>query len=263
MDKKTPKGRVDARLVEAAAARRERLASSFEAIDLLDRTMEDLVRANPGRLRMNGPAHAVLAAAFGKALKTLDAIRIASESGYGEDAMILARSLVNLAINLGYIGRALDPDERARDFVAAGRVARRDFLRQFPQHDPDWGKEVDWPALEERAKRWDGARIRKRAIEAKMEDFYREFYCFGSSYEHSDSASLGGYFGASDENNQEIDSDPSDDLVNLVIGCTFKAMAVLTEILVAAFNLSEEERLATLRAAFAQLGTERLPAAEG
>src|SRR5712691_8895761 len=141
MEKATPTGRVDTGLVQAAAARRERLAESFEAIEFLDRTMGDLVRGNAGRIRMTGPAHKVLAAAFGKAVKTLDAIRIACESGYGEDAMILARSLVNLTINLGYIGRADDPDERALDFVAAGRVARREFLRQFPQHSPDWGKD--------------------------------------------------------------------------------------------------------------------------
>jgi hypothetical protein len=248
---------VDARLVEAAAERRQRLAESFEAIDFLDRTMGDLVRANAGRIRMTGTAHKVLAAAFGKAVKTLDAIRISCESGYGEDAMVLARTLVNLAINLRYIGRAQDPDECARDFVAAGRVARRDFLRQFPQHSPEWGKHVDWPALEARAQRWNRVSIWKRACEAGMEDFYNEFYRFGSSYEHSDSASLGGYFGASDEDNQEINSEPSDELVDLVIGCAFKAMAVLTEILVAAFQLSEEERIGALRAAFGRLGSAR------
>jgi hypothetical protein len=227
-------------------------------IDFLDRTMEELYHANDGRLRMTGPALKVLGASvFGKALKTLDAIRLLCESGYGEDAMILARSLVNLAINLGYIGRAPDPDERASDFVASGRIARRDFLRQFPQHPADWRKDVEWAALEERAKRWDGIRIRDRAHEAGMDDFYREFYRFGSSYEHSDSASLSGYFGASDETNQEIDADPSDDLVDLVIGCTFKAMAVLTEILVAGFRLDEAERIGKLRAAFAQLGADR------
>jgi len=115
---------------------------------------------------------------------------------------------------------------------------------------------VDWPSLEARAKRWDGVKIWKRACEAGMENFYRGFYRFGSSYEHSDAASLGDYFGAS-EDNQEINSDPSDDLVDLVIGCTFNAMAVLTEILVAAFKLSEAERIGKLRVAFAQLGVKR------
>jgi len=94
---------------------------------------------------------------------------------------------------------------------------------------------VDWPSLEARAKRWDGVKIWKRACEAGMEHFYRGFYRFGSSYEHSD----------------------ADDLVDLVIGCTFNAMAVLTEILVAAFKLSEAERIGKLRVAFAQLGVKR------
>jgi hypothetical protein len=159
-----------------------------------------------------------------------------------------------LTINLGYIGKADDPDERALDFVAAGRVARRNFLRQFPQHSPEWGTNVDWPAEEERARRWDGVKIWKRAREASMDHFYDELYRFGSSYEHSDSASLGDYFGPSDENNQEVNSEPSDELIDLVIGCVFNAMLVLTAILVAAFNLSEADRMGKLREAFAQLG---------
>jgi hypothetical protein len=190
-------------------------------------------------------------------VKTLDAIRIACESGYGEDAMILARSLVNVTINLGYIGKADDPDEPALDFVAAGRVARRDFLQQFPQHSPEWGKNVDWPETEKRAQRWDRVKIWKRAREAGLDHLYNEFYRFGSSYEHSDSASLGDYLGASDEDNQEVNSEPSDELIHLVVGCAFNAMLVLTGILVAAFKLDEAERMRRLKDTFMQLGAER------
>src|SRR5262249_55023451 len=154
----------------------------------------DLYRANFGRFRMRGPALKVLAASYGKALKTFEAIRIACESGYGEDGMVLLRSLANLTINLAYIGRGPDPGERAREFVASGRLKHREFLRQFPQLPPRWGMNEDWPTIERRAKCWDGVKIWKRAEAAGMADLYRQAYAFGSSYEHSDSASLDGYF---------------------------------------------------------------------
>jgi hypothetical protein len=123
MTKATPPGAIDEQLVQEAAARRSRLAEHFEAIARLDRILDRIYETNSDRLHLTGPARTVLAGCYGKALKTLDAIRIPCEAGDGEDAMILARSLVNLTINMGYVGRASDPDEPARDFIAAGWIA--------------------------------------------------------------------------------------------------------------------------------------------
>jgi hypothetical protein len=169
--------------------------------------------------------------------------------------MILARSLVNLTINMGYVGRAQDPDEPARDFIAAGRIAHRDFIKQFPQLPAEWGTNVDWPAHEKRAKRWEKVSIWKRARRAGMETMYREHYCFGSSYEHSDAWSLASFWGPSDETNQQISNHRSDNLVEIALAITFMAMAVLVEMVAAAFQLPEAQTIATLRATFGQLGT--------
>lgn len=254
----TPAGKVDAQLVTDAAARRQRLRERFDAIALLDRTMANLYHANEGRFRMTGPALKVLAVSWGKALKTFDAIRVLCESGYGEDAVILARGLVNLAINLGYIGRAPDPDVRAEEFISAGRITQRDFLGLFQKYPRDWGKDVDWELHEERAKRWPGVNIRRRAEVADLEDLYLEFYKFGSSYEHSDSWSVASYWGASDDTDRQIVNHPTDDLVAVTLGYTFKAMAVLTEIVVAGFQLDEPERIDLLRRTFEQLGADKV-----
>ena len=96
MESATPNGLVNGRLVESAAGRRQRVAESFEAVDFLLRTTAELNLANKARLQMTGPALKVLAPSYGKALKTLDAIRIACECGYGEDVFqaMLAKELL-------------------------------------------------------------------------------------------------------------------------------------------------------------------------
>lgn len=254
MDGGTPRGRVDGKLVEAAIARRARLVDQFEAIDVLDRTLEEAYFANAGRMRMQGPARKVLATAWGKTLKSFDSIRILCEAGFGEDGLILVRSLVNLTIDVAYIFHGPDPDERARHYVANGRVAHRDLLLQFGPLPAGWDKGADWPALEERANRWKGVKIAQRARDAGLSDLYEKTYRFGSSFEHSDAASLVTYFGASDEDNQEINCHPSDDFVNLVLASTFQAMSVFSAILFGGFGLPEKERLGTLAAVFANLG---------
>ena len=198
-----------------------------------------------GSFQYPHPRAESFAACYGKALKTFDAIRILCEGGYGEDAVILARSLVNVIINMGYIRSASDRDELARDFVAAGRIAHRDFMKQFPEPSPDSGKEVDWPAFEKRAKRWE-FNIRKRAEDAGLEKTYQEHYRFGSSFEHSDAWSLASYWGPSDETNQQINDGPSDNLVEIALNITFMTMVDLVKIVTEAFKLPQAEMLRTI-----------------
>lgn len=68
-----------------------------------------------------GPAVVFL---LGKIWRSFNAARILAQEGYGPDAMVVARSLVNGAIDLGYIVKA-DSEERARQWCAVGEKARR------------------------------------------------------------------------------------------------------------------------------------------
>ena len=56
---------------------------------------------------------------FGKIWRSFNAARILAQEGYGPDAMVVARSLVNGAIDLAYIVRE-DSEERARQWHAVG-----------------------------------------------------------------------------------------------------------------------------------------------
>ena len=153
-----PSACVSAELIEEAAARRRRHEALFNAIAQLDRTVEEIWFANVGRIRLHGPGQRVLAVLFGKATKSLDAIRLLCETGFGQDAVILTRSLVNLVINVWYIGSAPDPDERALDYNASGWMAQRRFFANFPRRTV-LPEPPDLAEIEGRARRWDAVTI--------------------------------------------------------------------------------------------------------
>src|SRR6266446_2840578 len=70
----------------------------------------------------------LVGASFGKVLKTFYGINDLCLSGWGEDALILLRSNVNLLINLGYILGDTEPVECAADFIAFSYAARVKYL---------------------------------------------------------------------------------------------------------------------------------------
>lgn len=129
-----------------------------------------------------GPAVMFL---FGKIWRSFNAARILAQEGYGPDAMVVARSLVNGAIDLGYIVKA-DSEERARQWCAVGERARQDYWEQLGKA-PDRDQDVNWARIEARAKQWKELKINKRAEHAGLEDLYQIAYRAGSSPEHSDS----------------------------------------------------------------------------
>ena len=71
----------------------------------------------------------LVGASLGKALKTFEGIHELCLMGWGEDALILLRSNVNLLINLGFILSDREPVERAADFIAFSHVERVKYLK--------------------------------------------------------------------------------------------------------------------------------------
>jgi len=246
------RGLVTLDLVREAETRRQRHQALFAVHALLDQTITDIYRLNREKLRVRTTPEEVCAFHFGKATKTLDAIRVLSESGFGQDAAILTRSLVNLVINLWYIGG--DPEERTKDYIASGRKARRTFLERFPgRPGPLPPLDADWEEVKERAKKWGDVNIEMRAKGTPLEDTYHELYRHGSSLEHSDSWSADQYVGPRDGATFSINNSPSDDLVGIALGYALQAMIVLMMVMCRAFDITESERLDGLLAEFKAL----------
>jgi len=246
------RGLVTGDLVRDAEARRQRYAEPFAAHALLDRTIAEVYHANRKKLRVRTMPEEVCAFLFGKATKTQDAIRGLCESGFGQDAVILTRSLVNPVINVWYIGG--DPQERTKDYIAAGRKVRRDYLERFPgRPGPLPALDADWEEVKQRAKRWNDVNIEMRAKGSPLDDVYREVYRYGSSLDHSDSWSGNQYVGPRDGETFVINNGPSDDLVGIALGSALQVMILLMEVLYRAFGITDRERLDALLAEFKQL----------
>jgi len=112
------------------------------------------------------PAQQMVRFALGKAHKTHRAIVVLCRQGYGEDAAILLRTLLELAIDVRYI--ALDPgDDRGQRWLDYDSVTRYEFsatalrsplpewddVRQSIQEDPALQQRIDAEARRVQ-KRW-------------------------------------------------------------------------------------------------------------
>ena len=162
---------------------KKQLSEQLTACDSVLSLVDDLYRRNLAKVVLDPSRCASL---YGKARKQMKAIHILASSGYGEDAMILARSLTNLCIDLGYITtEPAQTETRARRWIANGRVQRRKFSRRVGTTPPDEAT-VDWGKEEALADEWPKT-IDKRAEVAGLENFYNLPYRHGSSCEHSDS----------------------------------------------------------------------------
>jgi hypothetical protein len=76
-----------------------------------------------------------------KAETTARAVLLLGTRGYAEDALVLARSLAGLAIDVAYLG-AKDAD-RFRSYRATGREARKRMAEQCGFQAPD-ASAKDW-----------------------------------------------------------------------------------------------------------------------
>lgn len=162
---------------------REKYANEFLAYERLCALAQDLLDQNPDKAVINPerPSTSVVAALFAKAWKTIHAIHLLARKGYGEDAIVLARSLTNLCIDLSYICKE-HPDERARQWIAEGKVQRFEMARDLGTPIPD---EAEYRTLKAKSGKW--LNIKERAKRGGSLAFYLTNYRHGSSYEHSDS----------------------------------------------------------------------------
>jgi Family of unknown function (DUF5677) len=152
---------------EDAAARLTRFEVLFRAQehvnDLINRVLNrEEIRLHDGDRQ--GDLSLIVSASLAKAMKTFAAVRDLCYLGWGEDALVLVRSNVNLLINLGYILGDSEPVERAQDFIAFSYLERVRYLRTAHGVEEAPATPLDDPAtLQKRAERWNGVRIRQRA----------------------------------------------------------------------------------------------------
>jgi hypothetical protein len=225
-----------------AAARLKRFATLFRAQERIYDLTNDLLGRNTIRLRDGQEDLSLLVgASLALALKTFSAVRDLSFLGWGEDALVLVRSNVNLLINLGYILNDPNPLERADDFIAYSYLERVKY--QQTAHGiamSPWTPRDDPATMQMRAKRWKDVSIRDRT-EGVPEFHYTKGYTLYSSFEHSDAIALNGYIAAWDSVGPRVNAAPSDDCVTIALGHNVMVLADVISLFALHFGLTEKD----------------------
>ena len=206
-----------------------RYAKEFTACQSILRLADALYERNQGKAVLNLGRYATMAvlSLYAKARKQAHALYSLAFLGYGEDALILSRSLVNLCIDLEYIAANADEAEaRARRWTANGRIERRKFAKRVGTTPPDENK-INWAVEKALADEWPSS-IELRAKGAKAENFYNLPYRHGCSFDHSDSWSASSFLELVPDEVIDMLTGPSEryvDLALLVLSCAFAEVA--------------------------------------
>jgi hypothetical protein len=204
-----------------------RLKQHFEGGAALWDIVNELLDQHEIKVR-DGDEHdlsLLVGASLGKALKTFDGIHQLCLAGWGEDALILLRSNVNLLINLGYILGDAEPRERAADFIAYSLEARTRYLKQaHGDKKPLWKTQMSDDEVKQRTKRWKATTVETRA--GRVPKFHYDVgYRFYSSIEHSDAMALNAYIAEWNEIGPRVHAGPSDDYIEVALSHSVMTLA--------------------------------------
>jgi len=190
----------------------EQFQREFNAYDRITLIADDILSRNAEKFSVDPVRRRTRAAAmlYGRSRKAVNAVRTLAAAGYGDDAMVLSRALVNICIDLAYICAA-ESDDRTEQWIANGRRARRQMAQYFGLTTQD-ELTTDWARNDELARQWRAVTIEQRANDAGLENFYSVLYRHGSSYEHSDLWAVS-YFLERGETGPILNTEPSDKLV--------------------------------------------------
>src|SRR5260370_41473566 len=95
----------------------EQFRREFDAYDRIVSICDEILQRNAEKFGIDARRRTRAAAMlYGRSRKAVDAVRLLAATGFGHDAMVLARSLVNACIDLAYICKA-DSDDRTDQWI--------------------------------------------------------------------------------------------------------------------------------------------------
>jgi hypothetical protein len=238
----------------------ERFQEEFRAQTVLGDSINEIIDQHSDKLKLRDGEERdlsllIIASFFGKAQKTFQAVRSLCALGYGEDALILIRSNINLLINISFVLTANDPIIRAKEFTAYSIQERSKYLdAAHGGEHPEWMKKLNMAEIKELAKQWE-TKIKTRAesMPSLASLFhYQQGYRFYSSIEHSDVMAISGYIQDRDKPNYRV-TGPSDEYVGIALAHNFFAMADLFAIVLDYFGIQRPDIGEKLTAAWRAL----------
>jgi hypothetical protein len=240
----------DPERIRDAEARYRRFPKLFKAQARLWDLVNVLLDQEGAKFRVrDGAEHdlsLLVGASLGKAMKSFEAVHELCLKGWGEDALILLRSNVNLLINLGYILGDDEPVERATDFIAHSYRERVKYLKAAHDASPPWKSSLTEEESEDRAKRWDSVKIKERA-DRVPKFHYSQGYKLYSSIEHSDAVALNGYIAEWNEVGPRINAGPGDDYIEVALGHNVMVLADIVMLYLGYFKIDRPDLKQQLR----------------
>ncbi|MDW7730721.1 MAG: DUF5677 domain-containing protein [Bacillota bacterium] len=166
-----------------------------EAIELSQTAIDSFLNVMDQRRAVNN--HDLLANYFiGKTITTFYSVCFLCEKGYGEDAMVLSRTMLENLINYSYINR--EPEENTELFIEFDKVRAKKRLNNYraiypEKHIPEEVVETierNYEEVKEKYKTdsclqtWSGKNLADMAIKCGLQEYYRIIYPLASSYAH-------------------------------------------------------------------------------
>ena len=235
-----------------------RFAREFRAQNILGDLVNEILDKHIDKIKVKDGEErdlsVLVSVSFGKGLKTFQAILRLCALGFGEDAIILLRSNVNLLINTRFILTDENPVKRAKEFIAYSVKERLKYLDLA--HDgkrPPWVEKINLEDMERDAKKWKRIKIHERG-EQVARFHYNQGYRFYSSIEHSDAMALNSYVSDWNETGPQIGSGPSDEYLRIALVHSFNVMADLLVTVLQYFDIDRPDVLEKLEQVSSQLG---------
>jgi hypothetical protein len=196
----------------------------------------------------------VVGTSLTKSIKTFEGIRTLCLLGWGEDALVLLRSNVNLCINLGYIISDAEPVERAADFIAFSCQERERYLKTaLGVERPARSSPMTDEERKTRAKRWAAVGIAARA-QRTSSFHYILGYTLYSSFEHSDAAALDTYITDWDEVGPHAHASPRDDHLRIALPHSVIVLADVLRLFCKHFDIDRPDVFAEVVALIESIG---------
>lgn len=211
--------------------------------------------------KLTGPKDAIVSFSLGKAFKTQGAILTLCESGYGEDATILVRTLFEIMVNIAYI-RLDNTDERAYRYLAYDWVLRKkmfDYASNKPEIVEKFNERkdiVDVKAIikevieqekivQDKYKyhhnRWSNDDIARMAELAGRSDAYNTVYRLECQFSHSLVRALNDYTKDSSEGGIVFNVGVTKNWVEENLVATFDFLSNIFENFNRQFNISNDK----------------------
>ncbi|MEW6661033.1 MAG: DUF5677 domain-containing protein [Bacillota bacterium] len=198
----------------------------------------------------------VLLACAVKAHKSLESLTILAKRGFGEDASVITRTIIELAINILYI--AQDPRPRTQRYVDWEPIRKEWLWRQMEAYHPqvskkyfaerkrvlDLYRKVAKNFREDKKKgNWSGITLAEMAAEVQMSWHVHVLYAHLSNLSHSNVVGVKPYIKEASGGRLAVLVGPSPDWVGEAIPAALEAVLRVFGLVNELWNLKLEQEL--------------------